>query len=153
IDPTDKISPLAGSSSSGFVLVEFHPDVPEWTARGLISKLGLETRDNPDLNPHHLMIRATDGAMLSTIADLDEVAYIFPASNALATGVPTKACAGALTANGSTAQSIPTYGDGWDGPGTGAATVSYVFSQMTSQLAASAAEAEIQSAMEQWANA
>jgi hypothetical protein len=153
IDPSDKISPIATSSANGYVLVEFHPDVDANVARGLMLKLGLEVRDNPDLNPHHVMIHATEAAILAQIAKLDDVAYIFPASDALAQGVPTKACAGALTANGSTAQSIPTYGDGWDGAGLSSATVSYVFSQVTPQLASAAAQAEIVRAMGQWSNA
>ncbi|HLX42278.1 MAG TPA: matrixin family metalloprotease [Bryobacteraceae bacterium] len=153
IEPLDKISPIATSSANGFVLVEFHPDIDSNVARGLMLKLGLEVRDNPDLNPHHVMIHSTDASVLGQIASLDDVAYIFPASDALAQGVPTKACAGALTANGSTAQSIPTYGDGWDGAGLSSATVSYVFSQMTAQLAPASAEAEIIRAMGQWSNA
>jgi hypothetical protein len=47
------------------------------------------------------------------------------------------------------AQSIPVYGT-WAGPGK-AATVGYVFSQMTSQLTPGAAEAAIESAMAEWA--
>jgi hypothetical protein len=153
IDPQDKVSPIAGSSASGWVLVEFHPDVDANSARAMLLKLGLQVRDNPDLNPHHVMIHSSDTGMFSEIAQLDQVAYIFPASDALAQGVPTKACNGALTTNGSTAQSIPTYGNGWDGPGLGAATVSYVFSLMTEQLPAASSEAEIARAMQQWSNA
>src|SRR5271154_3191535 len=88
IDPQDKISPIAGSTANGFVLVEFHPDVDQNTARGLILKLRLELQENPDLSPHHLMIHSSEVAIFSKIADLDEVAYIFPASEALALGVP-----------------------------------------------------------------
>jgi hypothetical protein len=153
IEPQDKISPIVGKSTNGFLLVEFHPDVDSNTARGLILSRGIEFLENPDLQIHHLMIRSDSSASLTRMAQLDEVAYIFPASDALARGIPTRACAGALTTNGSTAQSIPTYGDGWDGPGLGAATISYVFSQMTAQLPTAAAEAEIESAMAQWTNA
>ena len=98
------------------------------------------------------MIR-DDAAAIAKLAQLDEVAYLFPASDALAKRVPTKPCDGALTTNGGTAQSIPTYGNGWDGPGLSAATVQYVFSQMTRQLDPNAAQAEIERAMAQWANA
>ena len=54
------------------------------------------------------------------------------------------------TTNGPTGQSIPTYGNGWDGPGLGSATINYVFSQMTAQLGSAAAQAEIQRAMAEW---
>lgn len=150
VEPRDKISAVA--STSGFVLVEFHPDIDINAARSLLLQAGIELQENPDLSPHHLMIR-DDAAAIAKLARLDEVAYLFPASDALANRVPTKPCDGALTTNGGTAQSIPTYGNGWDGPGLGAATVQYVFSQVTRQLDANAAEAEIERAMAQWANA
>ena len=66
-------------------------------------------------------------------------------------GIPVRACEGALTTNGSTGQLFPTYGYGWDGPGLGAATISYVFSKMTNQLPSAAAQSEIERAMAQWA--
>src|ERR1041385_3339595 len=154
IHPADKVSPLIGSSdpdtASGLFLVEFHPDVDLDFARGLVLNSGVELRGNPDLHPHHLMIRADDSSRLSALAMLDEVAYIFPASDNLAKGVPTRACAGAITLNGTTGQFIRTYGDGWDGPGQGAAPLTYVFSQMARQLGAVAAQAEIQRAMAEW---
>ena len=73
--------------------------------------------------------------------------YIFPASRELAQGIPSQAYAAPLTTTGAVTQYIPTYGNGWAGPGHGAATVGYVFSQMTAQLPASQAEAAIQQAM------
>ena len=154
LDPADKISPLeASSGGEGFFLVEFHPDVDINSARGLLVSLGIELREHPDLNPHHLMIQASDLNTLAAIAALDAVAYIFPASSDLINGVSTGACLGALTSNGAVAQSIPTYGDGWDGPGLGSAKVGYVFTKMTAQLDASAAQAEIERAMAEWAKA
>jgi hypothetical protein len=62
-------------------------------------------------------------------------------------------CVGALTTNGATTQSIPTYGYGWDGPGLGSATVFYYYTNVSSQLNAAAAKAEIARAMAQWSNA
>src|ERR1051325_3689963 len=115
-------------TASGLFLVEFHPDVDLDFARGLVLNSGVELRGNPDLHPHHLMIRADASSRLSALAMLDEVAYIFPASDNLAKGVPTRACAGAITLNGTTGQFIRTYGDGWDGPGQGAATLTYAHS-------------------------
>jgi hypothetical protein len=88
-------------------------------------------------------------AIATAISKLDEVAYIFPAATALTTGAPTNPCAGALTTNGAVSQLIPTYGPGWDGPGLGAATVGFVYSHITSQLAPAAAEQAIQNAMEE----
>ena len=55
-----------------------------------------------------------------------------------------------LTTNGLTGQSIPTYGDGWDGPGLGSAALTYVFSHVTTQLDSATAESEIRRAMAEW---
>lgn len=157
LDPSDKVSPLitAGdpSAAAGFFLVEVHPDVDLNGARGLMLNLGIELLGNPDLNPHHLLIRMDGSMSVFAVAGLDEVAYIFPASNDLVTGVAAWACAGPITTNGTTGQSIPTYGDGWDGPGLGAAALSYVFSRMSVKLDATAAQGEIQRAMAEWSKA
>jgi len=81
------------------------------------------------------------------------VGYIFPASRELIRGVRTIACLGALTTTGTTAQSIPTYGDGWDGPGLGSSALTYVWSKMTAQLPSASAQAEILRAMAEWSKA
>src|ERR1019366_8985610 len=106
---------------------------------------------NPDLGPHVLMISTSDVSLVKKLAELDAVSYIFPASNDLVQGLAVRPCVGALTTNGATTQSIPTYGYGWDGPGLGAATVFYYYSNVTSQLNAVSAKAEIARAMAQWA--
>ena len=162
IDPGNKISPLmamslagqgAMASSANYFLVEFHSDADMDRARADLLNLGLVTVDNPDLHPHHLMlVLSSDQAAgtLPALASLDEVAYIFPASRELAAAVPAPYYAAALTVNGVTPQSIPTYGDGWDGPGLGAATIAYVMNQMTAQLDSASAQSEIRRAMAEW---
>jgi hypothetical protein len=154
IAASDKISPLVASgdpAANGFLLVEFHPDVDSGYARSQMLNLGVELRDNPDLNPRQLMIHSSGNRkLLSQIAALDDVSYIFPASSELVNGTPVRSCAGAITTNGTTTQLIPVYGEGWDGPGLGSATLSYVFNRMTSQLPSATAQAEILRAMAEW---
>lgn len=152
IPAADKISPLDASNTTGYLLVEFYPDVNLDDARGLLLNAGAVLSDNPDLGPHVLMIQSSDMSMVQSLAALDPVSYIFPASNDLVQGSPVSPCVGALTTNGATVQSIPTYGNGWDGPGLGAATVFYYYSNVTSQLNAAAAKAEIARAMAQWSS-
>lgn len=151
IDPSDKISALDASNTTGYLLVAFYPDVNLNDARGLLLNAGTMLSENPDLGPHNLMIQSSDMQLVETLAQLDAVSYIFPASKELAQGTPVNPCVGALTTNGATTQSIPTYGYGWDGPGLGSATVFYYYSSVTSQLNAAAAKAEIARAMAQWA--
>jgi Matrixin/Glucodextranase, domain B len=169
IPPVAKISPLVaammaqspgkrsvrerGAPSQGYFIVEFHPDTDMNRARGTLLNLGLIPLDNPDLNPSHLMFHIEPNrraAALTVLAQLDEVAYVFPASRELILRIPARYYAGALTTNGAAGQSIPTYGPGWDGPGLGAATVRYVFSRITTQLASAAAQSEIERAMAEW---
>jgi len=141
------------SPSLGYFLVEFHPDVDMNRARGTLLNLGLVPLSNPDLDPHQLLLHLNPGqtaAALAALTALDEVSYVFPASSELALGIPTRYYTGALTSDGITTQSIPTYGNGWDGPGLGAATLTYVFSHLTAQLATATAESEIQRAMAEW---
>jgi Matrixin len=152
LDPSDKISPLVNPAANKFVIVEIHPDADPNLVRQQLLGAGAELRDNPDLSPRHLLVRA-DAARFGAITRLDDVAYMFPASQALADGTPTRACAGALTSNGIGAQSIPVFGDGWDGPGQGPATVGYLLSQMTEKLSATAQKSEVQRAMAEWAKA
>ncbi len=155
---SDKISPIISSNPGrwgGHFLVEFHPDVDLGDARALLLRLGATVQENPDLASGHLMIQVDNPravtAALAEIAVQDEVNYIFPASRELYRAVPTRAYAAPLTITGAVTQNIPTYGNGWDGPGQGAATVHYVFSQMTGQLPAVQTETAIEQAMSHWA--
>jgi hypothetical protein len=139
--------------SPNYFLVEFHGDTNMNRARAILLNLGLVPIDNPDLHPHHLLLQISSdqtAATIAALASLDEVAYVFPASRELAMGVPAPYYAAALTVNGTTPQSIPTFGDGWDGPGLGAATVAYVLNQMTAQLDPAGAQSEIRRAMAEW---
>lgn len=150
IAPEDKISPLDAANANGHLLVEFYPDVNLDDARGMLLNAGAALSENPDLGPHNLMIQTSDMQLVESLAQLDALSYIFPASDELAQGMAAISCVGALTTNGATTQSIPTYGNGWDGPGLGSATVFYYYSNVTSQLNAAAAKAEIARAMAQW---
>ena len=155
--PSDKISPIITANPSkweGHFLVEFHSDVAPGDARALLLRLGLTVNDNPDLLPEHLMITvdapAAVTSTLAAVAAQDEVNYVFPASRQLAHAIPSRPYAAPLTTTGAVTQNIPTYGNGWAGPGHGSATVGYVFGQMTAQLPQSQSEAAIQKAMAQW---
>ncbi len=152
IAAADKISALDAANTTGYLLVEFYPDVNLNDARGILLNAGAVLSENPDLGAHVLMIRTSDMALVQSLSQLDPVSYIFPASAELAQGRVVIPCAGALTTNGATVQSIPTYGNGWDGPGLGSATVFYYYTNVTTQLDPTAAKAEIARAMAQWAN-
>ncbi len=153
--PIEKISPALATpgadseSEPGWFVVEFHPDVNPFVARAIAVQAGWLPRDHSNLLANHLLVQG-DPALLLSLAAWDEVAYIFPASHALVNGDPVYPCAGADSQSGTVGQSIPLIGDGWDGPGLGAATLSYAFADSTSQLPASEVANIVVSAFAQW---
>jgi hypothetical protein len=162
IDAVDKLSPLITSNnpannptaSTGYYLIEFHPDVDLNFGRALILNVGLSLHENPDLAPQQLLVQVANAQQaldaLEPLAERDEVAYIFPASQDLINGTPVSPCVGALTTISAVGQYVVSVGDGWDGPGQNAATLNYVFSQMTARLPAGVPQSEIERAMAEW---
>ena len=158
VAPADKISPLIHpqSPTGAFYLAEFHADVDMNLARWVVLAAGSELRENPDLQSHQLLVRIPPERLRWTLLRLvsrDETAYVFPASDELINGISVRPCEGALTANGTMAQLIQTYGDGWDGPGLGAASLAYVFTKLTPQLDPTATQNEVRRAMAEWSKA
>lgn len=154
LQPSEKISPdLAGTLTAGAtvtVIAEFYLDVDPNDARALVNDVGLIIQDDPDLLSNHLIVSGTAEQVLA-LSGWDEVAYIFPASDGLIAGTPVHACAGALTRQGTVGQSVALVGDGWDGPGLGAADLKYAWVHLTEKLPGDAAEAEIVRAFNEWA--
>lgn len=136
--PEEKVSPLVLESppdEERLWLVEFHPDVAEGEARAIVLDSGMQTVEHPDLLPGHLLVRGqADPA--AALAAWDEVAYVFPASEELRAGSPVYGCPGPLTAFGPVGQYIAQIGEGWDGPGHNAATLTYYYEQLTARLPA-----------------
>jgi hypothetical protein len=147
--PQEKLSARLTASSRSFV-VEFHGDVDASTARSIVSDAGLTARENPDLLANDVLAEGTPEAA-ARAAEWDEVAYIYPASADLLANRRVAACPGAITLYGPVGQYIDTVGDGWAGPGHGAANVGYFFGQGPSRLPAAQAQAEILRALGEWA--
>jgi hypothetical protein len=88
---------------------------------------------------------------LRGLAEWDEVAYVFPASDDLKAGRPVAACPGALTGGGTIGQYVANVGDGWDGPGRGRADLGYFFQSLARRLPEEQARQEILRALAEWA--
>ncbi|MCS6954238.1 MAG: matrixin family metalloprotease [Bryobacterales bacterium] len=149
-----KLSPaLARERGQGprWVVVQFFADVAEPDARVLMADLGLETQANRYLRDHDLLVRVADDSQLEELASWDEVAYVFPASEALVTGAPVAVCAEARTASGPAAPFAARVSEGWDGPGLGSAVLGYFFESLSPKLDAATAAAELRRALEEWA--
>lgn len=152
---TNKLSAMlegAGSGNDGvqFVIIEFYSDVDMGEARSIVGDLRLQIQANPDVLDHHLLVSGTSDEVAS-LADWDEVSYVFPASDDLVQGVPMHACAGALTDQGVVGQSILRVGDGWDGPGQNGADLNYSFVNKTPKLPPDGVMAEVARAFAEWA--
>lgn len=153
LDAADKVSPLLATDDADSirpVLIELYPDIALNDARALVLDAGAILIENPDVAGRQLLIGA-NAAQIGALAKHDEVSYIFPAADELASGQPSVACAGALTAQGVAGQYIAKIGDGWDGPGQGAAILGYYFGAMTAQLPVASTRTEILRAFNQWA--
>ncbi len=149
--PQDKLSPRLSASSGvqSWVVIEFFSDVQNPDARTIALSTGLTLRDHPALLANHLLAFGTPD-QFRKLALWDEVEYVFPASGALVSGATVYPCAGAETTAGTVPQSVPTIGDGWDGPGLGSASLSYAFYNTTSQLPADSVQSEIARAFAEW---
>ena len=149
----EKISPafeIVADQDNRFALLEFYPDVDMNDARAIVLQTdGLRIQENPDLLEHHLLVEGPPNAIL-TLANWDEIAYIFPAADELVQGVPMNACAGALTGQGQVGQSIAKVG-GWGGPGLTGADLQYSFYSLTDKLPADSTKGEIVRAFAEWA--
>lgn len=134
-----------------FYVVEFHGDIPWEERRSLVSESGVEIKDHRDLVGDHMLVRGTLQQMRS-LAEWDEVAYIFPASGELATGLPLVGCLGGATEAGQVGQLTQRIGEGWDGPGRNSANLTYSLQgAVSTRLGEGPALAEIQRAMAAWA--
>lgn len=165
LHPGDKISPLLADSPAppgdaapvsawppAALIVEFHRDVDANDARALIRDNGLEIREHLGLLPNHLLVEGT-AADAARLADWDEVAYVFPASGELLGGLPVLACGGPMTLYGPVGQAVERVGEGWDGPGQGAAQLGYFLGTLASRLPRLEAQVEILRALAEWSKA
>jgi hypothetical protein len=139
----------AGEVLPRTVLVEFYPDVDPNDARALITAGQLAIHDHPDLLPWHFLVEGSDEA-LRHLTEWDEVAYIFPAAEALQKGEPLRACAGALTEYGLVGQAVAKMGEGWDGAGKNATQLRYWIRNFAQRLGAETTQAEILRAFDEW---
>lgn len=142
----DKISPMLTGNEAAWI-VEFHADVDMDRARELASENGLRMVNHADLLPNQLVLEGELSASIR-LAEWDEVAYIFPASDDLLSGEPLIACAGAMTEAGMVAQ-YARIGAGWP-KADGIASLSYVFGPLTQRLPFLTVQAEIVRGLTEW---
>jgi hypothetical protein len=144
----NKISAELAADASWFV-VEFHPDVREADAYAVLREGHMEPHYHRDLLRRHILVYG-DLQRATRLAAMDEVAYVFPASQDLVNGTRVLACAGALTSNGVIGQNAGG-ANGWNGATIAPATLGYSFGTLTNRLPATQVQAVILQALATWA--
>lgn len=151
----DKLSPALRAADplleipvTAAYVVEFHPDVNMEEARRLAEEHLLEVIENGDLLPHQLLVEGYYDEV-AALADWDEVAYIFPASDDLRDGMPVAGCAGAMLAEGPVGQYV-LMSQGWPSLGGGDIQLGWALRNSPAHIGVSAARAEIERALAEW---
>lgn len=152
----NKLSGLFDRGSSRTLwsaVVELHVDVAASDGRQIAAAEGLTLLDNPDLPSHSLLLRGSV-QQFESLASHDEVGRIYPASSSLLEGRPTAACLGGTidlnAAQPAAAYLASSFGDGWDGPGLGAAFLNFNIGRLPPVLDPSLSRAEIVRAILAW---
>ena len=160
----NKFSSLLGRNSPNEVwtaVAELHSDVAASDGRQIAVAEGLTILENPDLPSQSLLVRGSL-PQLEEFARRDEVAAIYPASTDLLEGRPTAACRGGAVTLGAELGAAPlaaaanlasSFGDGWDGPGLGSASLTYSLGRLTPVLDPALTRAELVRALMAWSSA
>jgi len=151
-DKLSRLLPMDPRAGPALYVVEFHPDVSSGDQYAIATGEGALIRQHPDLLPVHMMVEALPDQIRS-LTEWDEVAYVFPASEDLAALRPVIASQAIADSYGAIGQYVATYGDGWDGPGTGSANLTYSFGALTADLTSEQVLNELERALAQWADA
>ena len=144
----NKISAELGPDASWFV-VEFHPDVRQADAYAVLRDTNMEPHYHRDMLARHMLVYG-DMERAIRLAGMDEVAYVFPASEDLQSGTHVLACAGALTSNGVIGQNASGVSS-WNGASIAPATLGYSFGALTNRLPAAQVQSVILQALGVWA--
>ncbi len=160
IQATDKISPQVLSAelivgdeiASSLAIVRFHKDVAPWEADGILDAEGVRGIRNASLETEDRLIEVAP-AQMHALAAWDEVEYVFPAPQGMKDGEPFLVCGGVLSGAYEVAMLAASYGEGWDGPGRGRASISYSFGNLGTRTDVIQTKAEFRRALEQWARA
>jgi hypothetical protein len=150
----DKLSAKLDASSTAALtaVVELQPDADPGRRLWRILAAGVRLLPNRDLNATEYLVEAPY-ATLRTIATWDDVAYIYPASTQMTSGQMVVPCSMGISAGstlGVAANLVPTFGDGWAGPGHGSATIAYLLHTGALPLPEGDVRAALQVVLAEW---
>jgi hypothetical protein len=146
----DKVSEAAaGSEEPAYLIFQFYEDVDMNAARDLLWASGVLIREHSDLESWQLLGFA-DRETAWRVAGDERVAYVFPASEEITNGIPVIPCRSAITEDGAPALLTASIGHGWDGPGQGAAGLTFSFGPITGQLPPNFVRDTVRRALDEW---
>ena len=149
-DPATKSS-VNYSEAASPVIVSFYRDVTAADAEAVLNESGVMRLQHPDLLPNERLVQAA-ADQIENLAEWDEVARVYPASEDLAAGAQVRGCTGPETGGGQAGFYIATEGNGWDGAGAGAADLTWSVQSTGSSLPAKTVTDIIQRALGEWSN-
>lgn len=148
--PSDKISPKIGLSlnSRRFALVDLHPDADVAEARDAIETAGGTIHERDGLPATTLLVRI-NSRVVDLVSQIDDVAYIYPASMEVIAGEPFHFCPGPMGELGTYANFVVN-DNGWDGAGLGTAALTYNFGTGTADIAGDGEQTDVIAGLVEW---
>ncbi|HSQ75428.1 MAG TPA: chitobiase/beta-hexosaminidase C-terminal domain-containing protein, partial [Bacteroidota bacterium] len=146
--PQDKLSPrvlIEGGEKKLLVFLHRSADVDK--AREAIQRVGGELLSPIGQRPTLALVRGNH-TVAEAMAGLDEVSYIYKASDQMTARDLSRVCAGAMTPIGPVAEFVIN-SNGWDGPGHGSASLLYHFVNGTPDVTGE--KEEVRAALDLWA--
>ena len=135
------------------IVVMFYPDVAAPDALAVLSRVGVLPVEHPDLLPSERMVLATP-LQATQLAEWDEVARVYLASESLIAGLPVRACPGATTdntADGLVMESlVASAGPGWRQASGTAPQLTWNLSSVSGETLPSWIRARIERALAEW---
>jgi len=160
IEASDKMSPQITTAElvtgdpiaapeRNLVILHFHKDVESWEADGILDAEGVTALKNGSLSAEDRLAELTF-SQVAALALWDEIEYVFPAPQGLKDGELYMSCGGVLSAGYEVAMLAASFGEGWDGPGRGQASISYSFGGLGTRTDPLQTRAEVRRALNEW---
>lgn len=147
------IANLTAEEETQLTIVHFHGDVEAWEMEAILEAEGVAGTSVI----HHAALADVDrlaGLTRNQITALglwDEVEFLYAAPAGMRVGESYLSCGEAVSGGYPVAMLAASYGEGWDGPGRGRASVTYSFGNISNRVAADQFKSEVRRAMDEWA--
>ena len=143
-----RISPRIASTGASSYVVVFRDGADMVGARESLTRVGFDLLAHPDLRPNHVLAGGPQ-ARLRLLEEIEDIAYVVPASTDLLTGRRLIGCRGAIEAAGEGAAYVLA-NRGWPADPGGGVALQIAFDSLPATLDAPSARTEILRALGEW---